>query len=207
MTVGRRLKRYLVTGFIVLAPLSISVFLLLWLVAWVDGLLLPLTHTLLSREIPGLGLATALLLALAVGWLASNIVGQQVLDLVEDFILHVPVLAWLYKTAKQLTDVFSPAGKAQFRSVVMVEYPRPGVFQLGFATGTLVKEEEGRSETLTAVYIPMNHIYVGDVLLVPSENLRQTSMTLQEGIQFFLSAGAASPASLKTEPPNRKDPG
>ena len=207
MTLGRCLKRYLVTGFIVLAPLSISVFLLLWLVAWVDGLLLPLTHALLGREIPGLGLATALLLALSVGWLASNIIGQHVLDVLEDFILRVPVLAWLYKTAKQLTDVFSPTSNAQFRSVVMVEYPRPGVFQLGFATGTIVMDEEGNKETLTAVYIPMNHIYVGDVLLVPARHLRTTSMTLQEGIQFFLSAGAAAPAALKTAPPESKDPG
>ncbi|MBI5597254.1 MAG: DUF502 domain-containing protein [Elusimicrobia bacterium] len=207
MNVGRRLKRYLLTGFIVLAPLSISLFLLLWLVSWVDGLLLPVTNALGGREVPGLGLATALLLSLLTGWLASNIIGQHVLDAIEDLILHVPVLAWLYRTAKQLTEVFSPGGKAQFRSVVMVEYPRDGVFQLGFATGNVVREEGGGKLPLTAVYIPMNHIYVGDMVLVPSERLRATDMTLQQGIQFFLSAGASIPPALKTDLPERKDPG
>ena len=200
MNVGRPFKRYLITGFLVLAPLSISLFLLFWLVSWIDGLLSPLIHALTGRELPGLGLVAALFIAWVAGWLASNIIGRNLLETTEDLILHVPVLNWLYRTVKQLTEVFSPGGKAQFRSVVMVEYPREGVYQLGFATGKVRREEGGCVEIMTSVYIPTNHLYIGDILLVPPERLRSTSMTLQEGIQYFLSAGASMPEHLSTQP-------
>ena len=95
----------------------------------VDGLLSPFAFAIIGREVPGLGLVTAFTLALAAGWLASNIIGQQVLETLEDLVLHVPLLNGVYRTVKQLTEVFSPGGKAQFKSVVMVEYPRQGVFQ------------------------------------------------------------------------------
>lgn len=192
MSLGRRVKRHLLTGFLVLAPLSISVFLLLWLVSWVDGLLSPVVYGLIGREVPGLGVMTALVLALGAGWLASNVIGQHILETIEDLVFHVPGLNWLYRTVKQLTEVFSPGGKAQFRSVVMVEYPRPGVFQLGFATGAVRHEEGGAARTLTSVYIPTNHLYIGDVILVPSAKVKETTMSLQQGVQFFLSAGATS---------------
>ncbi len=207
MNVGRRFKRNLIAGFLVLAPLSISLFLLFWLVSWIDGLLSPLIYALTDRELPGLGLVAALVIAALAGWLASNIIGQNLLETAEDLILHVPILNWLYRTVKQLTEVFSPNGKAQFRSVVMVEYPREGVYQLGFATGMVYREEDGRVETLTSVYIPTNHLYIGDVLLVPPERLRSTSMTLQEGIQYFLSAGASTPRRLRTQLKKEADPG
>ncbi|MBI3300188.1 MAG: DUF502 domain-containing protein [Elusimicrobia bacterium] len=206
MNPGRRFKRYLLTGFLVLAPLSISVFLLLWLVAMVDGLLSPVSNALVGRELPGLGLVTALSLALAAGWLASNIAGQQILEAIEDLVRHVPVLNWLYGTVKQLTEVFSPGAKSQFKSVVMVEYPREGVYQLGFATGSVEREEAGRSETLTSVYIPTNHLYIGDLVLVPPARIKTTSMTLQEGIQFFLSLGASTPPALRTDAFEQKGP-
>lgn len=177
------------------------------LVKVVDGLLSPFAFVLIGREIPGLGLATAVTLALAAGWLASNIIGQQVLEIIEDLVFHVPILNWLYRTVKQLTEVFSPGGKSQFKKVVIVEYPREGVFQLGFATGTVIQEEGGLSETLTSVYLPTNHLYIGDIILVPPARLRPTSMSLQEGIQYFLSLGASMPAALRIEPKTTKSPG
>lgn len=207
MNIGRRLKRYLITGFLVIAPLLISLFLLLWFTGWVDGLLAPIVYALTGHELPGVGLVTVLVLVTAAGWLASNIFGRNVLEAVENLILRVPILNWLYRTVKQLTEVFSPDSKAPFRSVVMVEYPREGVYQLGFATGTVRREEGGRIETLTSVYIPTNHFYIGDVLLVPPERLHSTSMTLQEGIQYFLSAGASAPHSLRTQTRKEEGPG
>lgn len=188
--VARLLKRYLVTGVLVLAPISISFFLLLWLGGWVDRLLLPVAFAVLGRDIPGLGLATATVLTLSVGWLGTNIIGKQVVEVLEDLLLHVPVFSWVYRTVKQLAEVFSPSGAAAFRSVVMVEYPREGVFQLGFATGTLTPVPGG--ETMTSVYIPTNHLYIGDVLLVPASKVKETSLSLQDGVQFFLSAGATA---------------
>lgn len=198
MNVGRRLKRWFFTGVLVAGPLSVSLFLLAWLVGRVDRILSPAAVSLVGHDIPGVGLATALLLIMGAGWLGSNVIGQQVFEAVEELVFRVPVLSWVYRTVKQLAEVFSPGGRAPFRSVVLVEYPREGVFQLGFVTATLPHERDGKAGTLTSVYVPTNHLYIGDVLLVPSERLHKTEMTLQEGIQFFLSAGTSTPPALKT---------
>lgn len=206
MNIARRLKRYLLTGILVLAPLSISLFLLYRIVSWVDRLLSPAAVALVGHDIPGVGLATAAGLLIGAGWLGSNVIGQHVVEVVEDLVLRVPFLNWVFRTVKQLAEVFSPGGKAPFRSVVLVEYPREGVFQLGFVTAALPREADGRTTTLTSVYVPTNHLYIGDVLLVPAERLHSTSMTLQEGIQFFLSAGTSAPATLKTSPGKAEGP-
>ncbi len=198
MNIARRLQRYLLTGILVLAPLSISLFLLFSLVTWVDRLLSPAAVALLGHDVPGLGLATAAGLLVGAGWLGSNVIGRHVVEAVEDMVLRVPFLNMVFRTVKQLAEVFSPGGKAPFRSVVLVEFPREGVFQLGFVTAVLPRDVDGRTTTLTSVFVPTNHLYIGDVLLVPPERLHSTSMSLQEGIQFFLSAGTSAPAVLKT---------
>jgi uncharacterized membrane protein len=185
---ARLLQRWFVTGVLVLAPISISVSLILWLGGWVDSMLSPVAYAVWGRAVPGLGLASAAVLILGTGWLASNIIGRQIVEVFEDLLLHVPIFNWVYRTVKQLAEVFTPGGTSSFRSVVMVEYPREGVFQLGFATGSLTAAPG--AEPLTSVYIPTNHLYIGDVVLVPAAKVKETTLTLQEGIQFFLSAGA-----------------
>lgn len=196
---ARVLKRWFVTGVLVLAPISISVSLILWMGGWVDSMLSPVAYAVWGRAVPGLGLASAAVLILGVGWLGSNIIGKQVVEVFEDLLMHVPIFSWVYKTIKQLTEVFTPGGMASFKSVVMVEYPREGVFQLGFATGSTTPVPGG--QTLTSVYIPTNHLYIGDVILVPPAKVTETSMTLQEGVQFFLSAGAMAGTHGRQPPP------
>ncbi|MFH1724125.1 MAG: DUF502 domain-containing protein [Elusimicrobiota bacterium] len=197
MDFKRKLKRYLLTGFLIVAPISITLFLLWWFVTAVDHLLAPVFYTTLGRHVPGLGIIAALGLLIGAGWLSSNIMGKQILDMIEDLLLHIPVFNWLYRTVKQLTEVFSPSGKAQFKSVVMVEYPRPGVYQLGFVTNKVRFEREGaEARDLFCVYIATNHLYIGDIILVPEDKVIHTTMTLQDGIRSSLSAGAAVPDTI-----------
>lgn len=187
-----RVKRYLLTGFLVVAPISITIFLLLWFVSIVDQLLAPVVYSVLGRHIPGLGLGAAFLLLLIVGFLGSNIIGKHLLSVIEELLNHIPVFNWLYRTVKQLTEVFSPGGKVQFKSVVMVEYPRPGVYQLGFVTNKVRYERPGgEPEELFTVYIATNHLYIGDIILVPRDKVVKTDLTLQQGVQYYLSAGAS----------------
>lgn len=184
------------TGFFVVAPLSLTFILLSWFVALVNGAVAPLVG-LIGRPIPGLGLGVALLLVWLAGTLASNIAGQHILEWVEDILLKIPVFNWLYRTIKQVSDVFSPAGRATYRSVVLVEYPRPGVYSFGFVTNQLALEKPGGKQDCVTVYIPTNHMYVGDYILVPRENLLYTALTQQQGVQATISAGASLPGALK----------
>lgn len=203
----RRIKQYLITGFLIVAPISISLFLFVSFVQLVDYYLAPLAEGLIGHAIPGMGLIVAFILLMIAGFLGSNISGQHILEFFEDILLRIPVFNWLYKTVKQLTEVFGPGGKAQFKSVVMVEYPRPGVYSLGFVTNKVRFQRHGEPESLLyAVYIATNHLYIGDVILVPEEKIIPTTMTLQEGVQCFLSAGASIPSPLiSPKPAPRKE--
>lgn len=188
----RHLKRILLTGLFIVAPFSLTFILIAWFVQMVDGMLSPVTG-LLGRPVPGLGLIAALLIILGVGAAASNVAGQHLLDYFEDMLLRVPGINWLYKTIKQVADVFSPAATKSFKRVVLVEYPRPEIYSMGFVTNEL--KMAGRP--MISVYVPTNHVYIGDFVLVPAEKVKDLPLSLHEGIQAALSAGASLPAELQ----------
>ncbi len=189
----RDVKRYMVTGFLVVAPISITIFLMWSFAGWIDGMLSPVVYPILGRYIPGLGLVVGLGMLFVVGFISSNIIGRHMLEVVEDMLLRIPVFNWLYRTVKQLTEAFTPSGSPHFKSIVMVEYPRPGVHQLGFVTRMMEIEENGVPVKTYCVYIPTNHLYIGDIVLFPADKVSDTDIPLQDGVQAFLSAGASLP--------------
>jgi len=189
-----RLKRYFISGFFTVIPLGLSLLVVWSFVGGVDRTLAPVLDAALGFHLPGLGLITGLILILAAGVLASHVVGERLLELAEDVLTRIPVFKWVYGTIKQMTEAFSPANKASFKSVVFVEYPRPGVYSLGFATGeTVLDLPDGARKKLTSVYVPTNHVYIGDLIFIPTEHVVPSPMTIQQGIQAALSAGAVLP--------------
>lgn len=198
MRVRARLQRYFVTGFFTVIPFGLSALIVWWLVAFIDNSLGPVAWTLTGRHIPGLGLASALLLVLGAGWLTTNVIGERLLEFFESVFLNIPVFKWFYGTAKQATEAFSPHKKDAFKSVVLVEYPRPGVYSIGFVTGETVLDHGGSHKHLSSVYVPSNHVYIGEVVLAPKDHLVATTMTVQQGIQAVLAAGAGLPEHIKS---------
>ncbi len=198
MHIGRRLKHTLLTGLFIIGPLSLTFMLLAWFVATVDRALAPVVG-LIGRPIPGLGVATAVGIVLLAGVLASNIVGRHVLEFVEELLLRIPVFNWLYRTIKQLSEVFSPSAKPGFRSFVMIEYPRQGVYSFGFITRQATVDWGASQRTYCVVYIPTNHVYMGDYVLVPQEEIVYTSLTTQQGVQTAISAGASLPPVIRAQ--------
>lgn len=195
---GRRFKRILLTGLFIVAPASLTFILLSWFVQALDHALAAPVAGLVGRPLPGLGLVTALVIVLAVGVLGSNIAGQHMLEVVEELLLRIPVFNWLYRTIKQVSVVFSPTNKSGFRSVVLVEYPRPGVYSIGFATNQVTLREGDKRTELVSVFIPTNHMYIGDTVLVPKDKVIATDLTQQQGIQATISAGATMPDLIKS---------
>ncbi|MBI4055936.1 MAG: DUF502 domain-containing protein, partial [Elusimicrobia bacterium] len=180
----------------VIIPITLTFLVVVWFVNLVDTILAPLILKLLGHPLPGLGLITALLLLLFVGFLASHVIGQKLLHLADEILFHIPFLNWIYKTFKGIVDAFSPANKTSFKSVVIVEYPRPEVFCLGFATNEIVLTRNGRKEAMISVYIPTNHVYLGEYALFAKDEVIHTHLSIQEGIQCALSAGSAIPKEL-----------
>jgi uncharacterized membrane protein len=189
------LRRSFITGFFVIVPLIISVAALVWIFYLVDGVTSPLYARWLGREVPGLGLLTTALLVLVTGAIATNVVGKRVLQRAESWLLHVPVFKTVYAPVKQLVAAFSPDNEYGFKRVVLVEQPGRG-FVLGFLTREFTLMRDGVALPLVAVYVPTNHLYLGDVHVFPRDRVLLPDLTVEDGVRIFLTGGMAMPPSL-----------
>lgn len=191
------LRRYFLSGFFTLIPIGLSVFVVWWFVALVDRTLAPVLDAALGRHFPGVGLLAAMLAILFAGVLTSHVLGERLLELIEEAFQRIPVFKTVYVTIKQMVDAFSPENQTSFKSVVLVAYPRAGAYSLGFVTNEVALEgAQGGRRELVAVYIPTNHVYFGEIVMFPKAEVIAAGMSVQQGIQCSLSAGAALPEVL-----------
>jgi uncharacterized membrane protein len=192
------LRRRFLAGFFVTVPLVISVAAFVWIFGLIDGFVGPWYAQWLGREVPGLGILTTALLVLLVGAVATNVIGKRVLQRAESYLLRVPVFKTIYAPVKQLVVAFSPDNEYGFKRVVMLEDPTRG-FLLGFLTREFVVEREGRREPMVAVYVPTNHLYLGDVIIVHRDKASYPDITVEQGIRIFLTGGMAFAGRITTK--------
>jgi len=189
----QRLRRTFVAGFFVIVPLVVSVVAVVWLFQWADGLTSGLFLRLgLAAPPPGLGILVTMSIVLAVGLLATNVLGRRLVQRTEQLLLYVPLFRTVYAPVKQLISAFSPDSEVGFKRVVFIQDPVRG-YLLGFLTKEFVLDRGHGAELLLAVYVPTNHLYLGDVVLCPPERAVFPDMTVQEGIRVFLTGGMALP--------------
>jgi len=193
------LRRRFIAGFFVTVPLVISVFAFVWIFRLIDDFVGPFYAAWLQRlspdpdtevHIPGLGIATTALLILVVGILATNVLGKRLLQHAEGYLLRVPVFRTIYSPVKQLVVAFSPDNEYGFKRVVLVEDAARG-FVLGFLTREFTVDRGQGAEPLLAVYVPTNHLYLGDVMICPRDKASFPDITVEQGIRIFLTGGVA----------------
>jgi uncharacterized membrane protein len=189
----QRIRNYFITGLLVTVPIVITYLTITWLFSVIDGLMEPLWFRYFQKHIPGVGFITTILVILIAGFLATNVIGRSILKGVEDILLRIPVSRSIYATTKQLMDAFSPTGKAGFKRVIMVKHPDDGGYSLGFLTKELAIE----GVDMVAAYIPTNHVYFGNIVLVKRESVVFTDMTVEEGLRAILTAGTALPEKIE----------
>ena len=190
------LRRSFIAGFFVTVPLFISVAAFIWIFTVVDGLTTPFYDRVLGRRIPGLGIATTAVAVILVGAFATNVIGKRLLERAEAWLLRVPVFRTIYAPVKQLLDAFSPDNESGFKRVVMIEDPRRG-YVLGFLTREFTVDRGRGPEALLAVYVPTNHLYLGDIVLCERERVTFPDLAVEDGIRIFLTGGMALPPRLK----------
>ena len=190
------LRRSFITGFFVTVPLFISVAAFIWIFGVVDGFTTPFYDRFLGRRIPGLGTLSTALAILLVGALARNVVGRRVLQRAEAGLLRVPVFRTIYAPVKQLVDAFSPDNAAGFKRVVMVDDPRRG-FLLGFVTREFTVDRGQGPVALLAVYVPTNHLYLGDIVICERDRAVFPDISVEDGVRIFLTGGMALPPRLR----------
>ncbi len=183
-------RRSLIAGFFVTVPLIVSVVSLVWMFQWIDGLMGPYLVRWLGREVPGLGLLATIAGMLIVGAVATNVLGRRLVERAEKYLMRVPIFKTVYAPVKQLMLAFSPDNEYGFKRVVIVEDLERG-FVLGFLTKEFDLDRGLGAERLMAIYVPTNHLYLGDIRIYPSRLARFPNITVQEGIRIFLTGGMA----------------
>lgn len=192
-SLSKRVWHYFFTGLFVLIPVWLTVSIVVWIIHGVD--------TLFGAEIPGLGLLISVAIVLLLGVIVSSAVGQWIFELFEEFLLHIPGVSSLYKTSKALTGVFSPNSHSSFRHVVLVEYPHAGALSLGFVTSELnLVSPAGGAGQWISVYVPTNHMYLGNVVLFPRDKVQVTDLSVAAAIQITLAGGASFPDNVSLRP-------
>jgi len=184
------LRRSFIAGFFVTVPLFISVAAILWLFRVVDGFVGPVYIKYLGRDLPGLGILTTALAILLVGAIATNVVGKRLLQRAEWLLLHVPLFRSIYAPVKQLVVAFSPDNEYGFKRVVLIEDASRGLL-LGFLTKEFTIDRGQGPEGLIAVYVPTNHLYLGDIVICPRDRVSYPDITVEQGIRIFLTGGMA----------------
>lgn len=190
------LRRSFIAGFFVTIPLVISIAAIVWIFGVVDGLTTPISDRLLGRRIPGLGIVTTALAIVLVGVFARNVIGRRVLQRTERWLLMVPVFRTIYAPVKQLVAAFAPENEAGFKRVVLIEDASRG-FALGFLTREFTVDRGNGPEDLLAVYVPTNHLYLGDIVICERSRATFPDISVEDGIKIFLTGGMALPPTMR----------
>ncbi|MDQ3169643.1 MAG: DUF502 domain-containing protein [Acidobacteriota bacterium] len=192
------LRRSFIAGFFIAVPIVVSVAAFVWMFRLVDGWTAHLWVRLLGREVPGLGIVTTALILLMIGALATNVFGRRILQAGEYYLLRVPLFRTVYSPVKQLIVAFSPDNESGFKRVALVEHQTGGQM-LGFLTKEFTIDRGQGPEPVVAVYVPTNHLYLGDVLVLPRDRVSFPDLTVEQGIRIFLTGGMAIPARMHAQ--------
>ena len=188
------LRRSFIAGFFVTVPLFITIAAFIWIFGIVDGLTSAFYVRLLGREVPGLGIVTTAVGVVVVGAVATNVIGKRVLQRADGYLLRVPLFRSIYAPVKQLVVAFSPDNEFGFKRVVMVQ--NGNISALGFLTKEFTVDRGQGVEAMVAVYVPTNHLYLGDIVICEPGRVSYPDITVEEGLRIFLTGGMALPLKV-----------
>lgn len=196
----KHLRRYLVAGLLVWIPLGVTIFILKVLIGLMDKSLLLIPQQYRPEEwlgfsVPGLGLILTLLVLLVTGLLAANIVGRSMVGLWESLLDRIPVVRSVYSAAKNFTEiVFSDSGQS-FKKVLLIEYPRKGIYSLAFQTATNLGEVQERTgEQMVCTFVPTTpNPTSGYIIIVPKKDIIELDMEIDEALKMIISLGVIIP--------------
>lgn len=193
------MKKYLLTGLLILVPLVVTMWVLNLIVSTMDQVLLLLPQEVRANNlvfrIPGIGVVLTIAIVLLVGLLAHNFIGRQLVSAWESLLARIPIVRSIYSSVKQVSDtIFSPQGQA-FRKAVLVEWPRKDAWTIGFIVGA---PGEGIGLAiggdLETVYVPTTpNPTSGYLAIVSTSQLRDIDMSVDEALKFVISLGVVSP--------------
>lgn len=195
-----RFKRILVTGLVILVPVTLTVYILKQIFDFMDGIFSPLVHGAIGiylpgAYLPGLGFLMTLLVVLILGWLSTNVVGRRLIHVAEGLIFRIPVAKSIYSATKGILEAVSLDQTEAFKRVILIEYPKANIFALAFVT-RWVKWPSVHEKTsdLLLVFVPTTpNPTSGFLLLVPRSEAIDFPVSVEEGVRMVVSGGILVP--------------
>jgi uncharacterized membrane protein len=196
--IGIIVKKHFVSGLLVTVPVIVTYFVLRALFNALDGLLNPIIFRLTGHEIPGLGVAATIILILVTGIIMTNFLGAQLYRWGDRFLARTPLIRIIYTGAKQLVDsTLTPSSRA-FAEVVLVEYPRRGLYVIGFVAAKTIVRRETTDSDMRVVFIPSTPApFSGMMVVVPAADVYPIDITVEEAVKALVSGGIVIPDLLR----------
>lgn len=204
---GARLRNYFLAGILITAPVGLTVYIAWLFITWVDDgvfALLPPKYnpeTYLPFSIPGIGLVIAVVVVTLIGAVTAGLIGRITRQLMDGILNHVPVIRGVYGAIKQVMETVLANRSTAFRECILIEYPRKGIWTLGFITGPTYSEIlQATGEDLVNVFVPPTpNPTSGFLLFVPRKDIIVLKMPVEDGIKLVISGGMVVPVELPVE--------
>ncbi|WP_375265093.1 DUF502 domain-containing protein [Planktotalea sp.] len=202
------LRASFLTGLIVIAPVGLTIWLIWSVIGWIDGVVLPLVpydfqpEKYIGINLRGIGVIIFLLFTIVVGWLAKGLLGRSLIRIAENMVQNVPVVRSIYSGVKQIAETVFTQSERSFEKACLFEYPRRGIWAIGFISTTTKGEVAQRATTsgdLISVFVPTTpNPTSGFLLFFPREDIIELDMSVEDAAKLVISAGLVYP--------NEKDP-
>jgi uncharacterized membrane protein len=202
------MKKYFVTGLLIWIPLVITFVVLAWIINTLDQILLLVPATVrpeafMGFHMPGIGVLVSLLLILFTGLAAANFVGQRMVGFWESALSRIPVVKSIYYSVKQVSDTLLSSNGQAFRKALLIQYPREGMWTIGFQTGTPGGDAAHHlGPDFVSVYVPTTpNPTSGFFLMLPRKDAIELDMSVDEALKYIISMGVVSPPPHRTRAP------
>lgn len=185
------LRKYFITGLLVVVPVTVTVLVLRSILSWIDSILGDIPTYVVGVRFPGLGIITLILFILVIGFVSANYFGSRILQFWDELMQKVPLVRGVYSTVKQVMETFSV--KHNFHGVALVEYPRKGCYSIGFVTADVAGGLVGLGGNYRTVFVPTTpNPTAGFLLILPEAEVQLLDMSVEQGMKFIISLGLVS---------------
>jgi len=188
-----RLRNYLAAGLLIILPLGVTVLVLLALFRFLDSLLAPVFKYMLQRSVPGLGLVAGILVILLTGALASNVLGRRVVGLFDRAMMRIPIARTIYSATRQLADSVFMQNRSALKRAILVEWPREGLYSVGFVTGDAPVEGPSGERILNVFMMHTPNPTTGILCLVPESETIPLEISVEAALKLVVSGGIVTP--------------
>lgn len=192
-------KTYIFRGLLAIIPIALTVFAIQFLYFFIDKKVMSMVDQIIGFSIPGLGILLVLVVLYLLGFVASNVVGKEIFHLIERITKKIPIIKTTYQAGKQLALALSLPEQQVFKRVVLVDYLMPGIWTIGFVTGTII-DKKNHDQILLKVFVPTPpNPTSGTMVVVKESQTRDPGWTIEEALKAVISGGIIGPTEIRKE--------